>query len=340
MASLSFAPILHADTNTNVMVNFSTTNLTPLNLGFAGFATEILDGGLEYDNTNFQQLAATLSPGWLRYPGGISDGAVDWSSGMENTNWINIYGLYNETSASNSCSFTVQPLQGKGGAQFTNFAKLAANVGGAKIIVVVNCFTDTNTSAGAFAAYALSNHIPVAAWELCNEPYNFTGTNDFFTNGTDYCNKMLPFRNAIKAADSNAQVAVFFSNPAIGSNIWDNALIRYGKTNQFWDMISYHYYPSPGLTNFNDLMAYDNGLLLSNTSYYVTNYLIPTNGAGVEFHDHGIPAHPGHRGWHRQPKPSRTVHDALRRHLCFGVHDAHVHRSANEIRRQFPIVQQ
>ena len=118
---------------------------------------------------------------------------------------------------------------------------MAANVGEARIIVCVNCFTDTTNSAGAFAAFALSNYIPVAAWELCNEPYNFTGTNDFFANGTDYANKMLPYRNAIKAADSNAVVAVFFKNPGVGGTVWENVLINY--TNKYCDAVTYHYYP-------------------------------------------------------------------------------------------------
>lgn len=279
-----FSPESHAQIDTNVVISFTTTNATPLNLGFAGFATEMLDTGLEYDNTNFQALVQTLSPGWLRYPSGISDDAFNWSNGLTDTNWINNILAKQETNAANSCQFTVQPLQGKDGAQFTNFAALCRGAGGAKIIAVINAFTDTNTSAGAFAAFALSNHIQVAAWELCNEPYDFTATNgtDFFTNGTDYLNKMLPYRDAIKAADSNAVVAVFFSNPGNGGNIWDNALINY--TNHFWDMVSYHYYPQAlNDTNFSDLMAYDNGLLFSNTTSYVTNYLIPANRPGTMF---------------------------------------------------------
>jgi hypothetical protein len=269
-----------------VIVSFTTSNATPLNLGFAGFAEEMLDTGLEYDNTNFQQLVSTLTPGWIRYPSGISDDAFDWRTGLTSTNWVNVIYTNGETSAGNSCSYTIQTLLGKGGAQFTNFASLCQNVGGAKIIVVLNCFTDTNpASAGDFAGFALSNHIPVAAWELCNEPYNFTATNgsDFFTNGTDYCNKMLPYAKAIKAADSNAQVAVFFANPGNsgGGKFWDNALIGY--TNKFWDMITYHYYPQALMdTNFLDLMAYDNGLLFSNTTSYVTNYLM-TNNPNVNF---------------------------------------------------------
>jgi hypothetical protein len=272
---------MHAQTNPNVVVNFSTTNSTPLNQGFAGFATEILDTGLEYGNTNFQEFVTTLSPGWLRYPGGISDDAFSWATGLTDTNWMNVIGAHGQATASNSCRFTYLPLLGKGGAQFTNFANMAANAGGARIIVCVNCFTDTTNSAGAFAAFALSNHIPVAAWELCNEPYLFQGTNDFFANGTDYANKMLPYRNAIKAADSNAVVAVFFSDPAVGGQSWNKALINY--PNKYWDAVSYHYYPQPALTNFSDLMAYDNGVLLSNTAAYVTGYLATNNGPNVTF---------------------------------------------------------
>ncbi|HLX72973.1 MAG TPA: hypothetical protein VKV04_25390 [Verrucomicrobiae bacterium] len=270
-----------AQSSNNVPVAFSTIKATPLNQGFAGFATEMLDTGLEYDNTDFQQLGATLSPGWLRYPSGTSDDAFNWSTGLTDTNWINVIGAHGDTSPSNSCQFTYLTLLGKGGAQFTNFASMAANVGGARIIVCVNCFTDTTNSAGAFAAFALSNHIPVAAWELCNEPYLFQGTNDFFASGTDYANKMLPYRNAIKAADPNAVVAVFFSDPAVGGPSWDKALINY--TNKYWDAVSYHFYPQPALTKFSDLMAYDNGVLLSNTTSYVTNYLVPNNNSNVTF---------------------------------------------------------
>ena len=281
MTCLWLTPEVRAQSSTNVVVAFSTTNATPLNPGFAGFATEILDTALEYSNTNFQQFASMLSPGWLRYPSGTSDDAFNWSTGLTDTNWLDIIGAHGDKSASNSCDFTYLPLLGKGGAQFTNFASLAGNVGGARIIVCVNAFTDTTNSASAFAAFALSHHISVAAWELCNEPYLFQGTNDFFTNGTDYANKMLPYRNAIKAADSNAVVAIFFSDPAVGGQSWDKALINY--TNKYWDAVSYHYYPQPALTKFSDLMAYDNGLLVSNTTSYVTNYLATNNNPNVTF---------------------------------------------------------
>ena len=93
--------------------------------------------------------------------------------------------------------------------------------------------------------------------------------------------KCGPFRNAVKAADSNAVVAVFYSYLGRGSNIWDNALGRY--TDKDRDAVTYHYYPQPALTNFFDLMAFDNGILLSNTSIYVSNNLMASNSPNMHY---------------------------------------------------------
>jgi hypothetical protein len=281
-AGLPLIPQTQAQPNTNlVVVAFNTTNSTRLNQGFAGFTTELLGTGIEYGDTNMQHFAAMLSPGWLLFPAGTTGDAFDWSTGLTVSNWVDEIGMREgpNSNASNLCQVTYLALMGKGGAQFTNFASLAANLGGAKIIVCVNGFTDTNTSAGAFAAFALSNHIPVAAWELCNEPYLFQGSNNFFTNGTDYANRMRPYRDAIKAADSNAVVAVFFSDPGRAGMSWNNDLGNY--TNQYWDAVAYHHYPElPTDSSFADLMAMDNGILFTNT-YYVTNTLIPKNKSNV-----------------------------------------------------------
>ena len=53
-------PEIRAQPSTNVVVSFSTTNATPLNLGFAGFTTEMLGMGMEYGDTNMQQFAASF----------------------------------------------------------------------------------------------------------------------------------------------------------------------------------------------------------------------------------------------------------------------------------------
>jgi hypothetical protein len=288
IAGFWFGPELQAQTDTNVVVSFVTTNTTPLNLGFAGFTTELLGRGEEYGDTNMQHFAAMLSPGWLLFPAGTTGDAFNWQTGLTDTNWVNLIGRKQgpNSSVSNLTATTVLALQGKGGAWFTNFASLANHLGGAKIIVCINGFTDTNPAdAGAFAAFALSNHIPVSAWELCNEPYLFqSGTNAFFTNGYDYCNQMLPFGKAIKNADTNAVVAVFFSDPGRAGMSWDNALAAYGATNQFWDSVVYHYYPQlPTNATFAQLMAMDNGILFSNSTLYVTNTLMAKSGANTTY---------------------------------------------------------
>lgn len=276
LACFRFATACLAQSSAPVAISYSTANPSVLNQGFAGFTTELLGTGIEYADTNMQQLAARLSPGWLLFPAGTTGDAFNWATGQTDSNWVNEIGMRQGPNnvASNLCAGTINALAGKGGAAFTNFARLAGNLGGSKIIVCVNAFTDTPASAGAFAGFSLSNHIPVAVWELCNEPYLFQGTNNFFTNGTDYANKMLPYRNAIKAADPNAVVGVFFSDPARTGMTWDNALGNY--TNQYWDAVVYHHYPElPTNSSFSDLMAMDNGVLLSNTTLFVTNTLIP-----------------------------------------------------------------
>ena len=153
-----------------VIVNFVTTTATPLNPGFNGFNNN-LKNAVEYYDTNFQQILTTLSPGWLRFPGGTDSEAFDWQSGEIVPAWV-------DALAANAYQYNInaaaQPIvAGKGGSSFGDFATMAANVGGAKIIVSVNAFTDTPQSAQAFAQYALTNHIPVAAWELANEPYTW-----------------------------------------------------------------------------------------------------------------------------------------------------------------------
>jgi len=277
---LWLGPERRAPADTNVVVSISTTNSTPLNKGFAGFCTEMLTDAVEYWDTNFQQIAATLSPGWLRFPAGATGDAFEWTNGLTMTNWIPEFPAAEQSLLND----TVKPSGGKGGAQFNDFAALCANVGGARIVVCINGFTDTTNSAGAFAGYALSNHIPVAAWELCNEPYIFTGKGayDFFLNSTDYVARMKPYRNAIKAADSNAVVAIYFSDAGFPETNWDSALSNY--TDKYWDAVVYHHYPSlPTNASFSDLMALDNWQLASNTTDRVLNYLMPMNRSNVTY---------------------------------------------------------
>ena len=262
-----------------VIVNFGTTTATPLDPGFNGFNNN-LKNAVEYYDTNFQHILTTLSPGWLRFPGGTDSEAFDWASGEIVPAWV---GALEKDPYQQGINAAAQPIvAGKGGSLFSDFADMAARVGGAKIIVSVNAFTDTSESAEAFARYALMSHIPVAVWELANEPYTWTKFGAFFTDAADYATKMKPYRDAIKAADPNAVVALYFSEAGHPDTAWDNALASYSP--KYWDAVTYHEYVFPGnLTTFDDLMAAANGNLFSNTTSHVTDYLIPRNNSGVTY---------------------------------------------------------
>jgi hypothetical protein len=280
----------------DVTVNFVTTAETPLNQGFSGFS-QSLNNAVEYYDTNFQHMLTTLSPGWLLFPAGTESEAFDWASGEIVSAWVDALAAKAYTHDLNAGTLPI--VAGKGGSSFKDFAALAANAGGAKIIVRVNAYTDTPQSAQAFAQYALTNHIPVAVWELANEPYTWLKTagepGAFFTDATDYANKMKPYRDAIKAADPNAVVSLYFSEAGHPDKDWDNALAGYSS--QYWDAVTYHEYVFPGnLTTFDDLMAAANGNLLSRTTSHVTDYLMPKNKSGVTYLISEVSPSDGHGG--------------------------------------------
>jgi uncharacterized protein (TIGR03437 family) len=170
-------------------------------------------------------------------------------------------------------------VNGKGGGSFVDAAN-RANFLNAKLIVSVNAFTDTPQSAGQMAAFAKANRIPVAVWELANEPYFYTG---FFQSGADYVARVKPYRDAIKAADPNAVVAIYFMdagdttpNPA-----WDRSITGY--SGKYWDAVVYHHYPPQSTGDFSQWMADENAVLASKSSAYVTGYLAPLNPPGTKF---------------------------------------------------------
>jgi hypothetical protein len=278
LGSLWLALETHAQSNNNVVVGFASTNSTPLNPGFAGFSTEMLANAVEYGDTNLQRVAASLSPGWLRYPSGALEDAFAWTNGQTVTSWIGQFPAA-EQSLLNA---TIKLATGKGGVLLSDFAAMCANVGGAKMVVTINGFSDSAESAGGFAQYALTNHIPVAVWELCNEPYVFAGPrSSFFQNSADYVTKMKPYRDAIKAADSNAVVAIYFSDAGFTEPNWDSGLATY--TNKYWDAAVYHHYPQIAGSTFPNLMVLDNWELASNTTARVRNYLMPMNNSNVTY---------------------------------------------------------
>ena len=130
------------------------------------------------------------------------------------------------------------------------------------------------------AAFAKANHIPVAVWELANEPYFYTG---FFQSGADYVARVKPYRDAIKAADANAVVAIYFmdAGDTTPSPAWDRSIAGY--SDRYWDAVVYHHYPPQSTGDFSQWMADENAVLAAKSSAYVTGYLAPLNPPGTKF---------------------------------------------------------
>jgi uncharacterized protein (TIGR03437 family) len=256
-------------------IDVDTTHTTPLNANFSGFNDEVVFPA-EYFDYRLNNLAAQLSPGWVRYPSGLFSNAFNWQTGLMVPSWAN---QFQNTNIGTLIAEGVFWVNGKGGGSFVDAAN-RANFLNAKLIVSVNAFTDTPQSAGRMAAFAKANHIPVAVWELANEPYLYTS---FFQSGADYVAKVKPFRDAIKAADPNAVVAIFFmdAGDTTPSPAWDRSIASY--SDKYWDAVTYHQYPPQSTGDFSQWMADENAVLASKSSAYVTGYLAPLNPPGTKF---------------------------------------------------------
>jgi uncharacterized protein (TIGR03437 family) len=260
---------------TPAIVDIDPAHTTPLNSHFSGFNDEVVFPP-EYFDYRLNNLAAQLSPGWIRYPSGIFADAFNWKTGLMVPAWA---AQFQGTNIASLIADGVPWVNGKGGGSFVDAAN-RANFLNAKLIVDVNAYTDTPESAGQMAAFAKANHISVAVWELANEPYFYKS---FFSSATDYLNKVKPFRDAIKAADPNAVVAIFFTdagdtnpNPA-----WDQAIGSY--SDKYWDAVTYHHYPAQSSASFSQSMADENAVLVAKTSSYVSGHLAPLNPPGMKF---------------------------------------------------------
>ena len=256
-------------------IDIDTTHTTPLNANFSGFNDEVVFPA-EFFDYRLNNLAAQLSPGWVRYPSGSFSDAFNWQTGLMVPSWA---AQFQGTNIGTLIAEGVPWVNGKGGGSFVDAAN-RANFLNAKLIVSVNAFTDTPQSAGQMAAFAKANHIPVAVWELANEPYFYTG---FFQSGADYVAKVKPFRDAIKAADPNAVVAIYFMD-AGGTNpspAWDRSIAGY--SDKYWEAVTYHHYPPQSTGDFSQWMADENAVLASKSSAYVTGYLAPLNPPGTKF---------------------------------------------------------
>ncbi len=255
------------------VIDIDTTRTTPIHPGFSGVNAEASFPAESWDY-RFNALASQVHYGWVRFPGGDGSDAFNWQTGEEVSAWAD---LFSSTAIGPELQSVQLDIAGKGGARLIDAAN-RANLLGAVLIICVNGFTDTPESIGQLAAYVKANRIKVGAWELSNEPYLYSS---FFPTATAYLDKMKPYRDAIKAVDPNAVVAVFASNPVSNSAPgWDQAIAAYA--NKYWDAITFHPYPPQSKGAFPQWMADECGDLSKAISTVATQ--LPALGPnGVQF---------------------------------------------------------
>jgi len=263
-----------AISQTTATIDIDTTSTTPIAPGYSGVSDD-LGFPVEYWDHRFNTLAAQVGYGWVRFPGGNTSDIYNWQTGQQVADWLTPFG----SNAPNGDQSSIASVAGRGGARLIDAAN-RANLFGATLIVVANGFSDTPQSIGQLAAYVKANNIQVAAWELSNEPYLYP---EIFADATTYLDKMKPYRDAIKAVDPNAIIAVFVRDPGntAAMNAWDSAVAAY--PNKYWDAISFHHYPGQSTGDFQHWMADENAVLVNRTSTLVTNQLTPIGPPGVKF---------------------------------------------------------
>ncbi|MGD0283186.1 MAG: hypothetical protein ABSB95_12590, partial [Dissulfurispiraceae bacterium] len=264
-------------------VSIASAGATHLNQGFAGYNYAMVWYGVSHRDLNFRAVAATLSPGWLRFPAGTGSLAFDWTTGLMRSDWVGKFTA--DTATYQLLQGAIPTLGGKGGDLIQDFAQEAAALG-AQAVLCVNGATDTPQSAGALAAWSKANGLTVISYELTNEPYIYP---DFFNSGSDYAAKMKPYSDAIKAADPAARVAVFALD---GSGTWNstkwNAALS-GFSNPYWDLLVIHHYPNVAQgTSFSDAMAQMNADLETYTGWLNTNIFgVFPSGTELSFSEFG-----------------------------------------------------
>jgi hypothetical protein len=268
------ATCLPSVAQTTATIDIDTTSTIPVNPGFSGVSDDLVFP-VEYWDYHFNSLAAQIDYGWVRFPGGNTSDIYNWQTGEQVSGWLTQFGN-NQPSGTQA---SIAQVAGRGGAKLMDAAN-RANFFGASLIICANGFTDTPQSIGQLAAYVKANNIRVAAWELSNEPYLYP---EFFSTATAYLDKMKPYRDAIKAVDPNAIIAIFTRDPGNSGalNAWDTALAAY--PNKYWDAITFHHYPPQSSGDFSQWMADENAVLVNKTTTVVTNQLTPIGPPGVKF---------------------------------------------------------
>src|ERR1035438_1908721 len=99
-------------------IDVATARTAPLNSNFSGFNDEVVFPA-EFFDYRLNNLAAQLSPGWVRYPSGIFSDAFNWQTGLMVPSWV---AQFQGTNIATLLSEGLPWTNGKGGGSFVDGA--------------------------------------------------------------------------------------------------------------------------------------------------------------------------------------------------------------------------
>ena len=263
----------------SVTIAVDSTHSQPLPPRFSGVNSEQPMNAAEFWDTRLIAASEALAPAWVRFPSGTLSDVYDWTSGNLITDWISSFDA--EVKGSGAVTLLTDVLfadavpltRGKGFVTLDKFVPFA-NALDAATIVCVNGYTDTPTSAGAYATSVLSQGLTVKEWEIGNEPYLYTA---LFPTSTSYADAMKPYAQQILAVDPSAVIGLFWAGLWSGGDAsWNDGYATYADP--YWNAISIHLYPiTESSTPIDQAIAVLNGVLAHGTVDYVASQLVPTN---------------------------------------------------------------
>ena len=196
--------------------------LDPLGVNTAAWDTNFLDPAISTD-------LSAASTGLIRYPGG---------------SWADQY-LWQP----NTVSGSAQPVD------FAQYSTQVDAISGGQKFVTVDYGSDTPASAAAWVTQSAASGQGVALWEIGNEEYG-SWEADSHANphtATSYATNALPYMQAMKAANPNAQICYDYGmdgNLAPGSGVtgfqtWNDTILQADAADI--NCADVHWYPINGV---------------------------------------------------------------------------------------------
>ncbi|WP_139956471.1 fibronectin type III domain-containing protein [Flavicella sediminum] len=218
------------------LINIDTKNGHEIKIGASGFNVRIADKSWSYLHPDFREAVHQLKPGWLRYFSGTMGDAFSSATGQYDIDYAMMF------------EHPKQYLKGyrfteiKGPHRIIDLYDLLSEING-KLIVTINGFSETPEMTRELARFCKNNHIEVATWQFCNEPYFYVPHREryWWNSGYDYAAKMKPHADAIKEIFPEAFLTL--------NNTWDGIwgfmkeINSYQKENgAYWNVFSKHSY--------------------------------------------------------------------------------------------------